>query len=492
MKKPVRKLALFTVILFGALFVNFNYLQVIRSESLQKDPGNTRVLLNEYQNQRGSIVVEGNPIAVSEATEDRLKYLRTYPQADMYSAVTGYYSIVYGTSGIEKAENEVLAGTDDRLVGNNISDLFSGRAPKGGNVVLTISSAAQQAAYEALANLTVNGEPAVGGVVAIDPKTGAVLALVSTPSYDPNQLSTHQPSQIRDYAQTLSDQATDPRGNQAIAENYPPGSIFKIIDTAAALEMGIGPQEQLPAPDVYKLPGTQTLLRNFDGQPCTSSETDTLLHSFTVSCNTTFAQLAVDELGEDRLRTMAEKFGVNDSPFEMPLRVSPSTLGEIIDNASLAQSAIGQRDVRFTVMQGAMLAATIANDGQLMKPYLVAETQAPDLSVLDETKPEEFGPRAVSSDVAEEITKMMISVVENGSGQNAQVSGVEVAGKTGTAQVAEGVNDHTWFTGFAPADDPKIAVAVFIKNGGGTGGEMSAPIAADVIEAYLDSLEGGG
>lgn len=492
MKKPVRKLALFTVILFGALFVNFNYLQVIRSEALQKNPGNTRVLLNEYQNQRGSIVVAGNPIAVSNATKDKLKYLRTYPAADMYSAVTGYYSIVYGTAGIEKYENEVLAGTDDRLVGNNLSDLFSGRDPKGGNVVLTISPAAQQAAYNALSKLTVDGAPAVGGVVAMDPKTGAILAMVSTPGYDPNQLSTHKPAEIRDYAQSLSNQASDPRNNQAIAENYPPGSIFKIIDTAAALEAGIKPDQQLPAPDAYKLPGTQTTLKNFDNQPCTSSGKDTLLHSFTVSCNTTFAQLAVDELGEDKLRDMATKFGVTTEPFEMPLRVSPSKLGDIIDNASLAQSAIGQRDVRFTVMQGAMLSATIANGGQLMKPYLVAETQAPDLSTLDKTQPESFGPRAISKDIADEIKTMMISVVENGSGKKAQVSGVEVAGKTGTAQVSEGVNDHTWFTGFAPADDPKIAVAVFIKNGGGTGGEMSAPIAADVIEAYLDSLKGGG
>ncbi|WP_153502541.1 peptidoglycan D,D-transpeptidase FtsI family protein [Cumulibacter manganitolerans] len=492
MKKPVRKLALFTVILFAALFINFNYLQVVRSESLQKDPGNTRVLLNEYQNQRGSIVVAGNPIAVSEPTSDKLKYLRTYPGGPAYAAVSGYYSIVYGTSGVEKYENEVLAGTDDRLVGNNISDLFSGRDPKGGNVVLTINPAAQEAAFKALSEVTVGGAPAVGGVVAIDPKTGAILALASTPSYDPAKLSTHKPSEIRDYAQSLSDQPTDPRSNQAIAENYPPGSIFKIIDTAAALENGVKPDDQLPAPDAYKLPGTQTTLKNYNGESCTSSGTDTLLHSFTISCNTTFAQLAVDKLGEDKIRSMAEKFGVTDEAWEMPLRVSGSKLGDIIDNAALAQTAIGQRDVRFTVMQGAMLAACIANDGQLMKPYLVAETQAPDLSVLDKTAPEQFGPRAVSKEISDEIKTMMLSVVQKGSGKKAQVPGVDVAGKTGTAQVAEGVNDHTWFTGFAPADDPKIAVAVFIKNGGGTGGEMSAPIAADVIKAYLSSLKGGG
>lgn len=492
MKKPVRRLAFFTLLLFGALMLNLNYLQVVRSEALQKDPGNTRVLLNEYQNQRGSIVVDGNPVAVSTPTNDQLKYLRTYPAGPVYSAVTGSYSIVYGTTGIEKYANGVLAGTDDRLVGNNLSDLFSGRDPQGGNVILTINPAAQQAAYDALSKITVNGQPAVGGVVALDPKTGAVLAMVSTPGFDPNQLSTHAPADIRAYSQTLSEMPTDPRSNQAISENYPPGSIFKIIDSAAALEQGMSIDDQIPAPDEYLLPGTQTTLKNYNNSSCAPDGTDTLLHSFTISCNTSFAKLVVDKIGADQLREMAAKFGVTNEAWEMPLLVSPSGLGPIIDDASLAQSAIGQRDVRFTVIQAAMLSATIANGGQLMKPYLVSETQAPDLSTLDTTKPEVFGPRAVSAGVAADITEMMISVVEDGSGTKAQLPGVQVAGKTGTAQVSENANDHTWFTGFAPADDPKIAVAVFIRNGGGTGGEMSAPIAADVIAAYLDSQGGGG
>ncbi|WP_134324170.1 peptidoglycan D,D-transpeptidase FtsI family protein [Cumulibacter soli] len=492
MQKPVRKLAFFTLLLFGALLLNLNYLQVVRSEALLKDPGNTRVLLNEYQNQRGSIVVAGTPIAVSEPTEGRLKYLRTYPGGALYAPITGYYSMIYGTDGIEKAENEVLAGTDDRLVGNNLSDLFSGRDPQGGNVILTINPAAQQAAYDALSELTVDGQPAVGGAVAIDPKTGAILALVSTPSYDPNKLSSHASADIRAYSQQLSDMDTDPRSNQATAENYPPGSIFKIIDSAAALDGGMQITDQVPAPDLYTLPGTETTLSNFDNSSCSPSGTTTLMHAFAISCNTTFAQMAVEDIGVDNLREMATKFGANDEPWSMPLPVSRSTLGPIADDASLAQSAIGQRDVRFTVMQGAMLSATIANGGQLMKPYLVAETQAPDLSVLDKTEPEEFGPAAVSEDIADDITEMMISVVQEGSGTQAQVPGVTVAGKTGTAEVAEGVNDHTWFTGFAPADDPKIAVAVFIRNGGGTGGEMSAPIASQIISAYLNSQQGGG
>ncbi len=486
MKKPVRKLALFVVILFALVVANLNWLQVVRANALRNNPANTRVLLDEYQRQRGSIVVDGKAIATSEKTNDQLKYLRTYPQGGEYAAVTGYYSIVYGATGIEKAENAVLSGTDDRLVGTAIGDLFSGRDPKGGNVVLTLDSAAQDAAYNALVAAKV-----VGGAVALDPKTGAILAVVSTPSYDPNTLSSHSPSAIRAASQALAAQTPDPRNNQAMTENYPPGSIFKIIDMAAALDKGMKPDDTVPAPDLYKLPGTQTTLSNYNGESCTSSGTDTLLHSFTISCNTTFAKLAVDEIGETSLRAMAKKFGVTGNSFTTPLTVAPSTLGDIIDKAALAQSAIGQRNVRFTAMQAAMLSATVANGGQLMKPYMVKETQAPDLSVLDTTSPEKFGGQAISKSQANDLKDMMVSVVQNGSGKAAKVSGVDVAGKTGTAQVAAGVPDHTWFTGFAPADNPKIAVAVFIKNGGGTGGEKSAPIAAEIMKAYLNAHGGG-
>lgn len=486
MKRPVRKLALFVVILIALVVVNLNWVQVVRANALRNNPANTRVLLDEYQRQRGSIVVDGKAIAMSTKTDDQLKYLRTYPQGAEYAAVTGYYSLVYGATGIEKAENDVLSGTDDRLVGSAITDLFSGRDPKGGNVVLTLDSAAQDAAYNALVKANV-----VGAVVALEPSTGAVLAVASTPSYDPNTLSSHSPAEIRKAAQALAAQDPDPRLNQALTQNYPPGSIFKIIDMSAALTKGMTPDSVVPAPDLYKLPGTQTTLSNYNGESCTSSGQDTLLHSFTISCNTTFAKLVVDEIGETALRDMARKFGVTDNSFTIPLPVAASTLGDIIDKASLAQSAIGQRNVRFTTMQAAMLSAVVANGGQLMKPYLVKETQAPDLSVLDKASPEKDGGPAISNSQADDLKDMMINVVKNGTGKAAQVSGTTVAGKTGTAQVAPGIPDHTWFTGFAPANDPKIAVAVFIKNGGGTGGDQSAPIAAKVIKAYLDAHGGG-
>jgi peptidoglycan glycosyltransferase len=227
-------------------------------------------------------------------------------------------------------------------------------------------------------------------------------------------------------------------------------------------------------------------MENFDGESCNGGADQPLIDALTISCNTAFAQLGID-LGEDSVRDMAEAFGINDEGFEMPLQVAPSKLGDIENDAQLGISSIGQQDVQLTPMQAAMIASAIANDGTLMKPYLVSEVQAPDLTVIDKTDPEELG-QPVSPEVANQLTDMMVSVVENGTGRRAQIDGVQVAGKTGTAE--NSADDHSWFIGFAPADDPKIAVAVFVRNGGRTGGDISAPIAKSVIEAYLDGQGG--
>lgn len=488
MNKPIRRVAIAVLVLFTLLVLNLNYVQVVDSERLRTDPGNTRLLNEEYSRQRGSIVVAGTPIAISEATDDRLKYLRTYPQAEMYAALTGSYSLVFGASALERAENDVLAGSDDRFFVGRLGDIFAGRDPKGGNVVLTIDPAAQEAAYNALADTG-----ATGAVVALDPKTGAVLAMASTPTYDPNQLSSHDPDAIRTYSEQLDQEPVDPRLNQATQASYPPGSVFKIVIAAAALEAGYQTDTKIPAPDLLELPNTSTTLSNFGNSSCNGGADDTLMHALTISCNTAFAQLGID-LGESKVRSMAEKFGIDGKTMDIPVGVASSSIGDIADDAALGQTSIGQRDVQLTPLQAAMLSATVANDGTLMKPYLVKELQEPDLSVLDKTDPEEVD-QAFSSGTADKLTEMMVSVVDNGSGTAAQISGIDVAGKTGTAEVDPGVPAHTWFSGFAPADDPQIAVAVFIKNGGdseseATGGEVSAPIAKTVMEAYL-SAHGG-
>lgn len=480
MNAPLRRVAISVLVLFTLLIINVNYIQVVRSEELRNDAGNTRVLAEEYDRERGSIVVDGTEVAMSIPTDDRLTYLRRYPEGPLYAPVTGYYSLIYGNAEMERAANEVLAGSDPRLFVRRLADLFTGRDPSGGDVVLTLDPAAQETAMAALEGVT-------GAVVALDPGTGRVLALASTPTYDPNLLSSHDPAEIRAYWEELTGAEPTPLLNRAIEENYPPGSVFKVIVAAAALASGeYTPDTVVPAPDVLTLPGTSTTLENFGGSRCSSSGEQPLIDALTISCNTAFAQLGID-LGEEQIREMAEAFGMTGEAFDIPLLVAPSSVGEIESEAALGQSSIGQRDVRMTPLQAAMVAAAVANDGTLMSPYLVDQVRAPDLSVIDQTDPEVLS-EPVSPEVAEQLTEMMVSVVEDGSGRRAQIPGIEVAGKTGTAENAG--PDHNWFIGFAPAEDPQIAVAVFVANGGGTGGDVSAPIAREVMRAYLEGQGG--
>jgi len=474
---PLRRVAISVLVLFTLLIINVNYIQVVRSDELRSDSSNTRVLAAEYDRERGAIVVGGTAVAESLPTDGRLKYLRNYPQGELYAAVTGYHSLIYNNYQLERAENDVLAGSDARLTFRRLADMFTGRDPAGGDLVLTLDPAVQEAAMAGLEGVT-------GAVVALDPSSGAILAMASTPSYDPTRLSSHDPADIRAYWDELEAASPDPRLNRAIGDNFPPGSLFKVIVSAAALEDGRTPETVIPAPDILTLPQTNTQLRNFGNSRCSSSQEQTLIDALTVSCNTAFAQLGID-LGEDRVREMAEAFGLDGEGYEIPLDVAPSGVGDIESAAALGQTSIGQRDVRMTPLQAALVAATVANDGVQMKPIIVDQVQAPDLTVIDSTQPEEWR-EPITADVANQLTEMMLSVVENGSGRAARIDGVEVAGKTGTAQVSDEVADHTWFMGFAPADDPQIAVAVFVANGGGTGGERSAPIARQVIEAYLD------
>ena len=480
MNAPLRRVAISVLVLFTLLIVNVNVIQVVRSDELRSDGRNTRVLVEEYDSERGSIVAGGTEIANSVPTDDALTYLRQYANGPVFAPVTGYYSLVYGNAQMERAADDVLSGEDARLFTRRLADLFTGRDPSGGDVVLTLDPAVQEAAMAGLKGVT-------GAVVALDPSTGAVLGMASTPTYDPNQLSSHDPAAIRAYADQLGSQQIDPRLNRAINARYSPGSIFKVVVSAAALSSGqYTPDTVIPAPQELVLPGTRTALENFGGSACDPSGRQSLIDALTISCNTAFAQLGID-LGEDRVRKMAEAFGIDDKGMKIPLTVDGSTIGEIQNDAELGVSSIGQQDVQLTPLQAAMIASAVADDGTLMRPYLVDQVRAPDLSVIDQTDPEELS-QPVSAEVAGQLTEMMTSVVENGSGRRARIPGVTVAGKTGTAENAG--PDHNWFIGFAPADDPQIAVAVFVANGGGTGGDVSAPIARDVMQAYLDGQGG--
>ena len=487
MNRPLRKVALACVALFGLLLLNVNYVQVVKAERYRDDPRNSRVLLRTYERVRGPIAVvepggKRTAIAQSTRTNGPLTYLRTYPGGPAYANVTGYYSFLFGSTGIERSEDKVLSGDDDRLAFTRLSDIVTGREVEGGSIVLTLDPEVQQTAYDALVRRGLKGS-----VVAIDPRSGAVLAMASTPSFDPAQLSSFDGRRIRAYSQTLNGASDDPLLNRAVARTYPPGSTFKVVTAAAALASGVTPQEQLPSPPQLDLPQTDRNLSNFGDSNCTGN-TSTLADAMRISCNTAFAALGL-RLGEDRLRQQAEAFGFNDGGLSVPTRVAASVFPRNLDPPQLAFSAIGQFSVTATPLQMAMVAGGVANRGEVMKPYLVREVQAPDLSLLNRAEPEVYK-RAVSVDVAAELTRMMQLVVTGGSGRAAAIDGVSVAGKTGTAQGAAGANPDVWVIGFAPAEAPQVAVAVVVEDGGGqgasgTGGKVSAPIAKEVMQAVL-------
>lgn len=481
MNGPLRRLSIAVLVLFAAMLLSTNYLQVVKADDYSSRPGNVRVTEREYAHERGPILVGDTAIAKSTKTNDRLEYLRSYPGGELYAPVTGFYSLIYGKTGIEAALDPVLSGDDSRLFVRRVSDLVTGRTLQGGAVVLTIDPRAQKAAFDALGSRR-------GAVVALDPRTGAVLAMVSRPSYDPSELTSHRPKQIRAAHSRLLGQDDDPLLNRAIQQSYPPGSLFKVVTSAAALASGrYTPSTVIPAPDKLKLPGVRDPLQNFGGERCSSAQKQTLADALRMSCNTAFAALGMS-LGEDALRSQAEKFGFN-SPLRIPLSVAASRFPKDLDKPATAQSAIGQRDVQVTPMQAAMIAAAVANRGSLMAPYLVSKVLSPDLSVLETAHPRELS-QAVSPTVAAELTSMMIGVVESGTARSAQVPGVTVAGKTGTAQHAKGAAPHAWFICFAPAERPTIALAVVVEDGGSagsdaTGGKVAAPIARAVLEAVL-------
>jgi peptidoglycan glycosyltransferase len=453
----------------------------VRANSLRNDPTNPRVIFEEYSRQRGPILVGGRPVANSVATKDRLKYKRVYPLGPLYAPATGFYSLIYGASGIESAENSILAGTDDSLFVRRVIDQLTGEQVRGGSVQLTLNARAQKAAYDGL-----HGRR--GAVVAIDPSTGAILALVTSPSYDPTLLASHDTQAVSKAYQQLNKDPNKPMLNRALRQTYAPGSTFKLVTAAAALESGRF-QRDTPVFNGPKLdlPQTTVSLPNFDNRPCNLfGKTATLEDALRRSCNAAFGKVGLD-LGAVALRRQAEKFGMN-AVVDTPIPSVRSRFPANLDQPQTAQSAIGQFDVRATPLQMAMVVAAIANRGVLMKPFLVQEVRGPDLSVLSRTRPRELS-TAISPRTADTLGQMMVTVVEKGTGTNAQISGIQVAGKTGTAQQGGNRKPHAWFVSFAPVNDPKVAVAVVLEDGGGaaevSGNKLAAPIAKAVMLAVL-------
>jgi penicillin-binding protein A len=484
---PVRRVAIAVMAMILLLMGNLTYVQVVQAGDYRNDARNQRVLLAEYSRKRGQISADGQILASSTETDDRLRYLRQYADGPVYAPVTGYYSVTYSSSGIERAADEVLNGSDDRLFGRRLSDLITGRDPSGGNVVLTLDPEVQQTAYD---ELTERGY--TGSVVALRPQTGEVLAMVSTPSFDPNPLASHDADQRMAAWQEYNEAEPPVLPNRAISESYPPGSTFKLVDVAAALASGrYTPDSPLTAATAITLQGTNTQLQNFNGNACGTGETASLRDALQRSCNTAFAQLA-GELGEQALREQAEAFGIGTTDLTVPMPVAASTIGDIPDTAALQQSSIGQRDVALTPLQNAMVVAAIANRGEVMAPYLVSEIQSQELDPVETTEPDRIG-RAVDPAVAATLTELMVNN-ENSYSGSGKITGVQIAAKTGTAEHGsdpKSVAPHVWYVAFAPADDPQVALAVLVESGGdrsnlaATGGTVAAPIGRAVIRAAL-------
>ena len=487
MNTSLRRIAMMVMGLVVLLLINATITQVFRADALRADPRNQRVLLDEYSRQRGQIAASGQIMAYSVATEGRYRYLRVYPDAAAYAPVTGFYSLRFSSTGLERAEDTVLNGSDERLFGKRLADFFTGRDPRGGNVDTTLVPRVQRAAWQAIQQGC--GGPCKGSVVALEPSTGKILAMVSSPSYDPNLLATHDTEEQGQAWQQLRDDPSSPLTNRAISERYPPGSTFKVITTAAALQAGISENEQFTAAPRIPLPNSTATLENYGGTPCGNAPTAPLREAFERSCNTAFVELGI-RLGGDALRNTADAFGFDSAPAPIPLQVAESTVGPMTDAAAVGMSSMGQKDVAVTPLQNAMVAAAIANDGVLMQPYLVDRLKGPDLSEISNTAPAELR-RAVSPQVAAKLSDLMVAS-EKFTQQDGAIPGVQIASKTGTAEHGTDPRNtppHAWYIAFAPAESPRVAVAVLVENGGdrlaATGGALAAPIGRATMAAAL-------
>ena len=480
MNKELRRVSIVIFMMFLTLFVATTSIQVLSAETLSQDQRNVRSIYDSYKTQRGSILVDGQPIAFSQPSDDLYHYLRTYTDP-MYSGVTGFFSNYQGATGLESAMNSYLTGQNSAQFFEQISALFSGNPVTGASVELTIDPAAQQAAWDALGNLT-------GAVVALDPKTGNILALVSKPGFDANLLAVHSGVESTNSYNKLLNAKTEPLKNRATTELFAPGSVFKVLVATAAIESGKYTAEStLPNPVKFQLPGTNTFVQNSGEGKCGGKATVSIADALRFSCNVPMAQLGI-LLGEDVIRAQAEKFGFGKK-LSVPLSITPSFYPEGMDEAQLGLSAFGQFDDRMTVMQVAMMSAAVANNGLLMKPNLIENVLSSNLAALDTPSPSQLG-QTMSPETSASVRDMMIGAVARGVSSNASIKGVSVAGKTGTAQNGDGEPYTLWFTGFAPADNPQVAVAVVVANGGGIGqagrgNTLAAPIAKKVMEAVL-------
>ncbi|MFD3948189.1 peptidoglycan D,D-transpeptidase FtsI family protein [Streptomyces sp. NPDC058579] len=481
MNKTIRRASVFSLLLVLALLGRATWVQAYEGKALADDKKNRRNVIAQYAQPLGNIIVVGSPVTGSKRTEGGdLAYKRDYTDGKLYAAVTGYSSQAYGANQLEGIYSDVLDGTDTRL--KNPLDALTGKQQEPGDVVTTIDPAVQKAAYQALGNKK-------GAAVAIDPKTGRILGMVSTPSYDPSTIAGMTDGSTW---KQLTDDKDKPLVNRALRQPLPPGSTFKLVVAAAALENGLygSVDTATNSPNPYKLPGSTRYLENEN--PSAPCENATLRTALQYSCNNVFAKIAVD-LGQDKVKAMAEKFGFNDKEQDVPVRAYPSVYPSDMDKAQTALTGIGQFDVTATPLQIAMVSAAIANDGLMASPHMVSKVVDSDGDAL-ETFDDGETERIVSSSTAKQLRSAMVTVVDKGTGSNAAISGAEVGGKTGTAQHGENNSKtpYAWFTSYAkdPSTGKEVAVAVLIEDSGAARSEVSgnglaAPVAEKMMRAAL-------
>jgi len=495
MERQIRQLGVALLVLFLIAFAQINYIQVVAADRIENDPANgKRELIAEYKVERGSILAaDGTTVlASSRPSAGDLRFQRRYPHGELYAHETGFYSFVFARAELEQSFNDFLAGDAAELLPQTLTDLILGRPKQGATIVTTLDPVVQEAAAQAAL-----AEPGDVAIAAIDPSTGDVLALFAEPSYDPNLLASQDPKVVRESWDELNADPDKPLVSRASDELFPPGSTFKLVTASAALQNGFGPTSTWPNPRALDLPLTDETLENFGGSHCAGgAATITLAEALKISCNVTFGEIGL-ELGAEALAEQARLYGFTAEPgqdlvpFDIPwvsgVFPAPDTFEQ--REPAVALSAIGQQDVAANPLQMALVAAAIGNGGVEMQPRLVTEARDPSGRVIATFDPEIFSTPLTPANAAI-LTQMMVAVVESGTGTAAQIPGVAVAGKTGTAQHGDGADPHAWFVSFAPAEAPRVAVAVIVLDGGSlgseaTGGQVAAPIAKAVMEAAL-------
>lgn len=486
MNTPVRRIVWALLAGFVALILATTWIQAVAGPEYRDDPRNPRLSAWRVGRERGAIITEDGVVAgrSDPNPEDPQTFTRVYPTIDRYAHTVGYVSVLFGSRGLERTRERDLVSHRDSTISGVLNAVLGGD-PRPRGLRLTFDDELQSVAIDAL-------EGSRGSIIALDPTTGAVLASVSTPGFDPNALVGSDAGPV---GKALEEDPEIPLLHRTIATTYPPGSTFKIITTAAALETGIaGPATEFADPEALELPGTSSTIHNYDDDVCIDGQPVTLAEAFVRSCNTTFAALGM-QVGAEALTETAEAFGFNQEiPYDLPVLSSsmPEAVDFYDDPAATAQNALGQRDVRATPIQMALVAAAVANEGNIMIPYVVGDVFTHDGRIETETEPTLWR-RAISPASAAILSDLMEQVVLSGTGHNAAVPGVRVAGKTGTAEVT-GASPHVWFIGFAPVDpeswERQIALAIVLEDGGpagetASGGSVAAPIAANLFEAYL-------